>query len=86
MEELLSKIDELEEKLGSMIERYQALAGSGGSPASEELEALRSEAEQLREENRATKAALAKVRERVTALLERVDQVSAASGQSPSLF
>ena len=86
MEELLRKIDELEERLGGMIERYQALAEGSSSTASEEIKALRSEAEGLRKENREAKAALAKVRKRVTALLERVDQVSADSGKSPSLF
>lgn len=85
MEELLAKIEELEEKLGGMIERYQAVA-KGDSPAAEEIKGLRAEAKQLRDENRAMKATLDKVRRRVSALLERVDQVSKGGGASPGLF
>ena len=85
MEELLDKIDEREEKLGGMFERHRSMAAAG-APKSNEVAALQAKAEQLHRENKEIKSTLEKVRRRVSQLLERIEQMSAESGQAPSLF
>lgn len=85
MQELISKIDELESKLGNLLERYEANA-RGDESASEQTKALKQSLKQVQVENAHLKETLEQVRGRIGRLLEKIESRSADAEPTSSLF